>query len=175
LIGNWVWLTASWWATVKLVLTVCVAPPVSTRAWTVTCSPSTKRCCGTKLSPVPVEYARRLPPWLPLCEPTTCTSETFVPAPPRKLIWVAGEASGVPGSGETVTALEVELTSAVGVSAPELAEEVPPHAPSAIAIVSARKIAPVVRLIPTPMLQFFRRFAARGDPRNSPKTPYLPL
>jgi hypothetical protein len=34
----------------------------------------------------------------------TVTSETVVPAPPRKLIWVLGEASLVPGSGETVIA-----------------------------------------------------------------------
>jgi hypothetical protein len=46
-----------------------------------------------------------LPLWLPLLEPTTETCETVVAGPPRKLIWVVGEASPVPGSGETVIGL----------------------------------------------------------------------
>ena len=43
--------------------------------------------------------------WAPVLEPTTRTFVTVVPAAPRKLIWVAGEASGVPGWGETATGL----------------------------------------------------------------------
>jgi hypothetical protein len=41
---------------------------------------------GRKLSPVPVEYTSSRPEWLPLREATTLTSETRVPAAPRKLI-----------------------------------------------------------------------------------------
>ena len=55
-----------------------------------------------------VEYASILPACSPLREPTTFTPETVVPGPPRKLIWVVGEASAVPGSGETV----IEFTAA---------------------------------------------------------------
>ena len=58
-----------------------------------------------KLSPVPVEYARRTPVCAPLCEPTALTLATVVAELPRKLIWVLEEASGVPGCGETATGL----------------------------------------------------------------------
>ena len=53
-----------------------------------------------------------------------------MPAPPRKLICVVGEASGVPGSGETATGLAVAMSAlARGV----LAEDVLPQAISAVA------------------------------------------
>ena len=52
-----------------------------------------------------------------------------MPAPPRKLICVVGEASGVPGSGETATGLAADTSAAGGV----LAEEVLPQAISAVA------------------------------------------
>src|SRR5439155_7495894 len=38
-------------------------------------------------------------------EPTTSTRAILAPGPPRKLIWLCGEASSVPGSGDTVTGL----------------------------------------------------------------------
>ena len=58
-----------------------------------------------------------------------------MPAPPRKLIWVSGEASGVPGSGETVTGLAAAAAAdeLLASSTAGLACEAPPQAPSAIA------------------------------------------
>ena len=61
------------------------------------------------------------------------TRATCVPGPPRKLIWLPGDASLLPGSGETVTGFAAAaLTSARAVApepasdAPSLEEESPP-------------------------------------------------
>ncbi len=132
--GNCTWLGEYWWATVKLVVTGPVAGPAVTRARTVTCSPAVNGRLGMKLSPVPVEYGRSTPVCLPLREPVTATEEIVVPLPPRKLICVAGDASGVPGCGETATgfvAAARAIATVPGTST--LAEEVPPHAISATA------------------------------------------
>src|SRR5437879_336175 len=107
--GNSAWLTAAARAIVKLVLARRSTPPAPaparTRACTRTSSPARNGRLGMKLSPVPVEYARSTPPCGPLLDPATCTAETRVPGAPRKLIWVFGEASGVPGSGDSASGL----------------------------------------------------------------------
>src|SRR5580704_12172463 len=134
--GNSSWLTAAWWATVKVVVTACVGvpAPVPTSAWTLTRSPGTNGRVGRKLSPVPVEYACRRPGCTPERDPTTRTFATCVPVPPRKLIWVAGEASGVPGSGETVTALAAAAaTAALSSNATDAEEAASPQEESATA------------------------------------------
>ncbi len=140
MIGNSVWLTGAWWAIVKLERAVAVAPPVLTCAVTVTRSPAMNGCAGRKLSPVPVEYARRTPACTPLREPTTCTSDTCVAPVPRKLIWVLGEASGVPGSGETATGLATAVLAAVSSSSAGLTEALEPHAHRPTASASAMSI-----------------------------------
>src|SRR5262249_20590837 len=53
---------------------------------------------------------------------------TCVPAPPRKLIWVLGDASGVPGIGETVIGLAAAVRAAASLSTAVAAVEAPPHA-----------------------------------------------
>src|SRR2546427_13287457 len=62
-------------------LPICSAPPARTRACTRTRSPARNGRLGMKLSPVPVEYARRTPWCGPLFEPATRTAET------RELDW----------------------------------------------------------------------------------------
>jgi len=112
LVGKTFSFTGAGRATVKLVVAASVAPPTLTCACTLTRSPGVNGWAGTKLSPVPVEYARRLPVWLPLRDPTAFTDATLVPAGPRKLICVPGVASGVPGIGETATGLDAAATAA---------------------------------------------------------------
>ncbi len=115
--------------------------PASAR--TVTRSPATNGLSGMKLSPVPVEYACRRPGWVPLREPTTLTFATVVPAPPRKLICVVGEASGVPGSGETVTGLAA--AAAIDASSPSAIDAgvaLPPQELSATASSAAASSPP---------------------------------
>ena len=112
-------------------------------ACTVTRSPATNGLVGMKLSPVLVEYACKRPGCVPLREPATLTFATVVPAPPRKLICVVGDASGVPGSGETVTGLAAAAaTDAWSPSAIEAGVALPPQEPSATASSAARNSAP---------------------------------
>ena len=64
-----------------------------------------------------------------------------MPAAPRKLIWVAGEASGVPGSGETVTGFTAAALTADWVSmAAEPTNDAPPHAQTATALASSVQV-----------------------------------
>ena len=70
---------------------------------TVTRSPSANGRAGTKLAPSPCEYAAQAPACAPVREPTTLTALSSPDGTPRKLICVCGEASRLPGSGDTVT------------------------------------------------------------------------
>src|SRR5690242_11294257 len=101
-----------------------------------------------KLSPVPVEYGRSTPLWEPLLEPLTTTPETVVPGPPRKLICVLGEASGVPGCGETATGLDTAARAVEGGGGADWsAEEALPHAISAMPQASAPRVGVEMRII----------------------------
>ncbi len=91
-------------AIVKLVPTRAAWPRAPTTADTVTRSPSEKPRAGRKLAPAALAYERSSPLCDPLREPFTETSEICPAGTPRKLIWVCGEASGVPFSGDNVTA-----------------------------------------------------------------------
>ena len=54
------------------------------------------------------------PSQVPLAEPTTRTESIRLGDTPRMLIWVSGEASGVPGSGEIVTGVTGFAAGATG-------------------------------------------------------------
>jgi hypothetical protein len=96
-----------------------------------------------KLAPSPVEYGRTTPLCNPLREPTARTALTCVPAAPRKLIWVDGDASGVPGCGEIATTpLAADLTDALSVT--DAAGAAPPHALRPTALSRAASAPPVV-------------------------------
>jgi arylsulfatase A-like enzyme len=71
---------------------------------------------GTKLAPVPWEYASRRPVCAPVREPTTLSTLSRAAGAPRKLIWVSGVASRAPDSGDTVTepAFKAEVFNAAG-------------------------------------------------------------
>src|SRR4051794_23792645 len=68
---------------------------------TVTPSPSSNGVAGTKLAPRSPEYARSLPGCAPLTDARTSTLRMIAGRVPRMLICVCGEASGVPGDGES--------------------------------------------------------------------------
>ncbi len=72
----------------------------------------------------------------------TRTFETVVAPVPRKLIWLEGEASGVPGWGETATGLLAAALSVAFTIRPVAGEELLPQAPSraaALAQASTRR------------------------------------
>jgi hypothetical protein len=99
-----------------------------------------------KLSPVPVEYGRSTPLCEPLREPLTVTPETVVPLPPRKLICVLAEASGVPGWGETATGLALAAFASGGGPGTS-ADDALPHAISAAPQASAPSAGVEIRII----------------------------
>src|SRR5258707_9985173 len=107
------------WATRRAVVndvpTRLVWPRLPTSAVTLTFSPSSKPRLRTKLAPFALAYERRRPLWLRLREPTTDTWEISPAGAPRKLICVFGDASGVPFSGDSVSASA--LVAATPVSA----------------------------------------------------------
>ena len=75
------------------------APTSGAPARTVTLSPGLNGFVRTKLAPCPSECDLSTPVWAPVFEPVTCTVPSPLGGTPRKLIWVCGEATGVPAVG----------------------------------------------------------------------------
>src|SRR5947209_9114723 len=71
------------------------------RRRTLTRSPGRKPRAGTKLAPGSLAYGCRRPGWRPLRDPLTPSTWMSRACGPRMLICVAGEASGVPGCGDS--------------------------------------------------------------------------
>src|ERR1019366_8835897 len=92
-------------------------PPLRRRARTVKSSPSENGLAGTKLAPSPWGQESSRPACTPLREPVTLITLMSAAGTPRKLIWVAGEASRLPDTGDTVTdpAFIAELFNVAGV------------------------------------------------------------
>ena len=70
---------------------------------TVTVSPGANWVNGRKLAPRPSESPRNVPLWFPLLDPTTVTVPICVIGTPRKTIWLWGDATRLPGMGNTYT------------------------------------------------------------------------
>jgi hypothetical protein len=75
------------------------APTTDRSVLTETVSLASKRLLGTKLTPLPSEWASILPVWLPLREPRTVTVPRAAASPPRNEIVVFSPAVSVPGTG----------------------------------------------------------------------------
>ena len=75
------------------------APTSGLSVRTVTVSPGLNGRAGMKLAPLPSEWDWRRPVWSPVREPVTRTVPSSTGPAPRKLIWLWGDAAGVPAEG----------------------------------------------------------------------------
>src|SRR5215207_4574582 len=131
------------------------------RTTSLTRSPSVNGSRGMKLAPRASEYRRRLPGCEPVAVPVARTERMRCGFTPRMLIWVSGEAAGVPGAGEIASLwFDEARAGAATVQTARIA--------AGTAAASHRAIQPAVCAESTFKLDF------RPDPRGHPTEPRAP-